>query len=223
MLFRSQRARITGPSTGGTFSPLVSVTASGCEFSNFTIFDDYTVDPVALKVSGSNNLFLGLNIEGMGIAAGSADAAAASLWIAGGSQNTFLRCTIGLDTVARSTTNAEILLTAAATRNVFEDCDIIAYCSNAGHLFVSAAAASTLDRYTKFIRCRFTNVPTGIGSGTTMTQAMNIHASSGGFVELYDCSLLGATDWCAADNGNVFAYGTSVTAGTVGLAAAVTR
>lgn len=217
------RARITGPSTGGTFSPLISITASGCRFENITVFDDYTVDPVAVKVSGSRNYFNNFNMQGMGAATGADDAAGASLWIAGGQENTFDTCTIGLDTVPRSTTNGEILFTSAATRNVFRDCDIVSYSDNAGHLWVKASGSGDLDRYTNFIRCRFHNAPTGIASGTTMTQGMNIHSSAGGYVLLDNCMMIGATDWAAADNGNVFISNAAPTAGTSGIAVAVTR
>lgn len=218
-----QRSRITGPSSGGTFSPVITVSASGCVFANISIFDDYTVDPVAVKVTGQRNYFWNVNFQGMGAATGADDAAGSSLWLAGGSENTFERCVIGLDTVPRSTTNGEILLTAAATRNYFFDCDIVSYSDNAGHLFVKAANAADIDRYVVFNRCRFHNAPTGIASGTTMTQAMNIHASAGGYVYLNSCSLIGATDWCAADNGNVFIDAGAPTAGTSGLSVAVTR
>jgi len=218
-----QRSRFTGPSTGGTFSPLITVSGSGNSMVNFSIFDDYTVDPVALKVTGQRNYFGNVNMQGMGAATGADDASGASLWLAAGAENRFEKCVIGLDTVPRSTTNGEILMTAAAKRNRFDECHIKSYSDNAGHLFVKAANSGDLDRETTFWKCIFENCPTGIASGTTMTQAMNVHASAGGMILLYDCMLVGATDWAAADNGNVIAYGSSVTAGTVGLAAAVTR
>lgn len=218
-----QRSRITGPSTGGTFSPVMTVSGSGCIFANFAIFDDYTVDPVALKVTGSRNYFFNVNLQGMGAATGADDAAGASLWMVGASENTFHKCMIGLDTIPRSTTNGEILMASACTRNMFDDCDIVSYSDNAGHLFVSAATSGALDRWTVFKSCRFHNAPTGIASGTTMTQAMSVHASAGGYIYLFDCSGLGFTDWAAADNGNVIADKVVAAAGTAGLAVAVTR
>lgn len=218
-----QRARITGPSSGGTFSPVFTLSGHGCKMRNFSIFDDYTVDPVALKVTGQRNHFYNVNPQGMGAATGADDVAGASLWLSGAAENFFEKCVIGLDTIPRSTTNGEILMDTAAKRNKFSQCQIKSYSDNAGHLFVKAANSGDLDRETTFDRCIFENCPTGIASGTTMTQAMNVHASAGGMIILYDCALIGATDWCAADNGNVIAYGSSVTANSVGLAAAVTR
>lgn len=218
-----QRSRITGPASGGTFSPVMTVSASGCIFSNFSIFDDYTVDPVALKVTGSRNYFNNVNLQGMGSLTGADDAAAASLWLSGGSENTFNGCVIGLDTIPRSAANGEILMDTAAKRNWFIDCDILSYCDSATHLFVKAPNAGDLDRETIFRNCTFMNCPTGIASGLTMTNAMSIGASAGGMIVLHNCAVVGATDWNAADNGNVFISNAAPTAGTSGLAVAVTR
>ena len=218
-----QRARITGPSSGGTFSPVMTLSGGGCRIANISIFDDYTVDPVALKVTGQRNYFNNVNLQGMGAATGADDAAGASLWIAGGAENTFDNCVIGLDTIPRSAANAEIRFTAAAKRNLFRHCDIVSYCDSATHLFVDANASGALDRWTTFRHCQFHNAPTGIASGLTMTNAMSVHASAGGYIYLFDCSGIGFTDWAAADNGNVFCDKAVAVAGTAGLAVAVTR
>lgn len=219
-----QRARITGPSSGGTFSPVMTVSGSGCRFENFAIFDDYTVDPVALKVTGQRNTFVNVNLQGMGAATGADDAAGASLWLAGGAENSFYGCVIGLDTIPRSTTNGEILMDTAAKRNFFEGCYILSYSDNAGHLFVKAANSGDLDRETVFTNCVFLNAPTGIASGTTMTQAMDVHASAGGMIIVNNCLMYGATDWNAGDRSNVIANqlynGTNMTTqGGIGIAA----
>lgn len=215
------RARITGPSSGGTFSPVINVTGSGCRFENFSIFDDYTVDPVALQVTGSRNYFGNVHFGGMGAATGADDAAAASLKINGGSENTFVNCYIGLDTVPRSTTNAEIELVGAATRNIFKDCFVAAFADNAGHLFVKIDGSGDIDRFVYFKNCFFYNAVES--TATAMTQAMDVHNSCGGMVILDGCTAVGCTDIAAADNGNVFISNAVATAGTSGLAVAVTR
>lgn len=216
-----QRARITGPAAGGTFSPMINVTGSGCIFDNFSLFDDYTVDPVCLQVTGQRNYFGNVQIGGMGAATGGDDAAAASLKLDGGDENTFENCYIGLDTVARSTTNAEIELVGGATRNIFRRCFISAFCDNAGHLWVKIDGSGDIDRFVLFDQCQFYNAVES--TSTTMTQGMDVHNTCGGMVILKDCSMIGATDWAAADNGNVFADMASPTAGTSGIQVAVTR
>ena len=42
-------------------------------------------------------------------------------------------------------------------------------------------------------------------------------------VIIQDCAMIGATDWCEADNGNVYINGTAATAGSDGIMLAVTR
>lgn len=217
----SQRSRITGPSTGGTFSPVITWSADGCIVKNVQIFDDYTVDPVAVLLTGQRNYFENVHFAGMGAATGGDDAAGASLKISGGSENTFKNCHIGLDTVARSTTNAELELVSAATRNIFDGCFFSSFADNAGHLWVKIDGSTDIDRYVWFKDCMFYNAVES--TGTTMTQGMDVHNTCGGMVILQNCAMIGATDWAAADNGNVFISNGAPTAGTSGIAVAVTR
>lgn len=217
----SHRSRITGESSGATFTPLITVSGHGNYFANFQLFHDYTVDPVALIVTGNRNKFENVHIAGMGHADGGDDAAAASLKINGGQENEFVACTIGLDTIARSTTNAEIELVGSATRNVFVECFVSSYADNAGHLWVKIDGSTDIDRYVWFKRTMFYNAVQS--AGTTMTQGFNVHATAGGMVILQDCAMVGATDWAAADNGNVYVTNAAPTAGTSGIAVAVTR
>ena len=215
------RSRITGESSGATFTPLITISGSGCRFENLQFFHDMQVDPVCVNLTGSRNYFNNVMIAGMGHANGGDDAAAASLKISGGSENTFDNCYIGLDTVARSTTNAEIELVSAATRNIFRGCFISSFADNAGHLFVKIDGSGDIDRFVYFKNCFFYNAVES--TATTMTQAMDVHNTCGGMVILDGCTAVGCTDIAAADNGNVFITNAVATAGTSGLAVAVTR
>jgi hypothetical protein len=203
----ASRARISSTSGATAFSPLITVSADGCLFANlhaFHGFNDASAQ-VCLNVTGERNVFQNCHWAGMGHATAGDDAGGSSVALAGGSENTFINNVIGLDTVARSTTNAEIDLSSAATRNRFLNCEIITFADNAGHLFVKADSSGDIDRFCIFRNCIFTNA---IGStATTMTAAINPHASVGGLFLLYDCMLVGATDWTAADSTNVYLYG----------------
>jgi hypothetical protein len=215
-----QRVRIVGPTAG--LANLFKVSGSGCVFANLTIHDSYTVDPVALTVTGSRNYFWNCNIQGMAAATGGDDAAGASVKIDAGQENTFEQCVIGLDTVARSTTNAELELVNAAARNVFKDCTFLSFCDNAGHVFVKIDAAADIDRFVLFDNCMFYNAVDS--TSTTMTNAMVVQTDCGGSVILKNCSMYGATDWNSADVGNVVTN--SLTAGggtTTSMLLAVTR
>jgi hypothetical protein len=126
------------------------------------------------------------------------EAASCHLKISGGGENTFVNCYIGLDTAIRSTTNANVELVSAAVRNIFRDCVFPAYADNAGVLFVKIDGSGDIDRFVMFDRCIFTNADNS--AATTMTAAMDVHASAGGHVIVKDCMLIGATDWEAADS-----------------------
>lgn len=205
----SQRSRIAPLSGATAFSPLMTVSADGCIIANLQFFHGFVDEAgagICLNVTGERNFFEGCHIAGMGHAEMGDNAGSSSLSLTGNGENTFRRCTIGLNTIARSTTNAEIDLKSAAVRNYFEDCDIVTFADNAGHLFVKADSSGDLDRETIFSRCRFLN--SVCSTATAMTGALSVHASAGGLILLDCCTLVGATDWVAgADNANVYLAG----------------
>lgn len=184
------RARVV--QTTADVSPSITVSGNGCIISNVQlgVFVDANVN---VKVTGDRNYFEGVHFAGIGHATAGDDAAARSLWLSGADENRFVNCTIGLDTVERSTTNAELEVSDASTRNVFEDCTFLSIADNAGHLFVKAASAASIDRYLTFKRCMFHNAV--LSTSTTLTTAMSLHAAVGGSVILDGCSVLGVTDW----------------------------
>jgi hypothetical protein len=216
----SQRSRISPPTSATSIvTPQLTVSGHGCVFANISLFEGTSEDSVAsecVRVTGNRNYFYNVAMMNMGDAANghSGDEAnSCHLKISGGEENTFERCYIGLDTAARSTTNANVELVSAATRNVFKDCFFPAYADNAGALFVKVDGASDIDRFVLFERCVFMN------SGTsTMTGAMDVHASAGGTVIVKDCGLIGAADWEAADSSVIQLLGAAPNAVTTGIA-----
>lgn len=192
----SQRCRIA-PSTSFA-GALLDVTGHNNIFANFQLFQGHNAASTCLELSGQRNQFWNVHVAGIGHATAGDDAASESLLIDGGSENLFERCTIGLDTIARSAACAEIRVTTAATRNYFKDCHITSYADNAGALHVDIPDSAGMDRYVYFEDCRFTN---SIDSAATqMTVSMNIHATCGGTVYLIGAKTLryGATDWAAS-------------------------
>lgn len=212
------RARIAATS-GVDFTPMVNVTASGCIFANLHVFHGYgTAEAqIAWVESGERNYHVNCHIAGMGHATAGDQAGSASLSLTGDGERTFVDCTIGLDTIARSAANAEIRFGSAAVRDTFENCLILSYADAATHLFVDADSSGALDRWTQFNRCRFINA---VESGATaMTGAMAAHASAGGLILLDECTIVGATDIeAAAASGKIFINGGAPTTTTTGLA-----
>ena len=190
-----QRARICN--TGVFTTPLFTVSASGCIFSNLLFFfgdvaATTTVSIGALLVTGQRNLFYNCQISGIGH--DDMDVSGAySLSIAGGAENTFDGCYIGLDTIARGTaTNTEIVFSSHATRNLFKNCIIATYAEAAGHTFITAAAGS-LDRFAMFRNCMFWNPINS--AATSITEAFSVTAPTGGTIIVDNCSLIGAGLW----------------------------
>ena len=187
----SPRSRIVA--NAASLSPFFSITGNGCIFANVQIATFQATGLVNVYMTGDRNYFVNCHLAGIGDATAGDDTTSRSLHMVGASENRFYRCTIGLDTAARSDANAEIEFSTACTRNEFEDCKILSYADNAGHFFVIANAAADIDRYVWFKNCVFLNAT--FSAGTTMTDAFSLHAAVGGTVLLTDCTKVGCTGW----------------------------
>lgn len=219
----SQRARISPPTSQTTIvTPQLTVSGNGNIFANISLFEGTSEDSVAsecVRVTGSRNYFYNVAMMNMGDATNghSGDEAnSCHLKISGGEENLFEKCYIGLDTAIRSTTNANVELVSAAARNIFRGCVFPAFADNAGVLFVKVDGASDIDRFVSFENCLFINGDNS--TATTMTAAMDVHASAGGHVIVKDCGLVGATDWEAADSSVIRLLGAAPTDDGTGIA-----
>ena len=219
----AQRARFFA-TAGQDVTPFATFSATGCVIANIYMFHglDSSDSEVCAKVSGGRNYFKNVHFAGIGHATQGDDTGAVSLQLSGAEENVFQDCTIGVDTIARSGANTEIKFDTQAKRNQFKDCTILSYADNAGHYFVNASgAASDVDRFNSFERCKFLNTP-NVGGVQTMTTAFKLHASLSGSILIKDCTLLGATDWDGDDTGRLYIDGAAPTANTSGLAVTTT-
>lgn len=211
----SNRARFappTGTYTAATFGSVINnavtyngtfflVTGQGCYFSNFSLFNGFSTGSATNQVcwidAGGRNFYNCVDFEGAGDTASAQSTSSRSLLLAGNTgENTFVRCTIGTDTVTKTVANASLELSGGSPRNKFIECDFPVNTSSATTLSVITAAAAAIDRWTKFDRCCFLNT---VGStSTTMTAAFSMAASSGGLFLLKDCTAVGVTDWGTA-------------------------
>lgn len=210
----NQRARISG--SGTVFTPMVDVTAQGCIFANFSTFygfDDASAQ-ICWKDEGGQNSYQDVQFLGMGNATAAGQAGSRSLLISGSNgENTFDRCTIGLDTITRSTTNASLEFTGGSPRNEFRDCVFRAMTSSAAALHCTIGAGG-IDRYAMFKHCSFFNAVDS--TGTAMSVAFSVNAAAGGSVLLQDCASVGATVY--ATTGPIYVTGAVPTGNTSGLA-----
>jgi len=197
----AQRARIS-TATGATanIANLVNVTAQGCIFANFSLFQGVGEAATAeclWQDAGERNYYGNVAFGGMGSVNGAAHADSYSLKLYGGSENLFDGCYFGTDTRDRDAANANVLIrknasNVAATRNVFRNCLFSMRATDTDPLFVNANEVGGMDRFTLFQNCAFIN------SGTsTLTVAMTINAAQGGTIVLDKCTLVGASNWSA--------------------------
>ena len=126
-----------------------------------------------------------------------------------------------MDTIARSTTTAEVPLLSPCTRVWFDDCFFSCIADNSGHLFVKIDAAQDLDRLAMFKNCVFYNAIES--AGTQMLQAFNVHDEASGVGILQGCTFVGCDNIAIADNGNIYTADPVPTTTTSCIAVAVAR
>ena len=214
----AQRARIFQLSTLTNASPLLTVSATGCIFKNFYIFQgvDDAGSLINVSVTGGRNYFENVHFAGGGHATQAINGGA-SLKLDGGEENLFERCTIGVDTIAAATGMAGLILDGAAPRNIFRECMFTMYAGHIGAKFVEVADSAGFDRYVIFDNCLFINDATGF----TMTEAFTVPGGMGSATHriiLKDCVILGVGD--VEDNNRGIVYmnmGTITAGGNAGL------
>ena len=227
----NERARFAPPtgtytaSTFGNSGNFFNVTATGCYFANFSLFNGFSTGStgqICWIENGGHNYYNGVHFGGMGDSTSAGSATSASLKMTASSENTFVNCTFGLDTVQRTTGNASILFSGTGSaRNKFIDCDFPMWVSTATTMLAVSAPTGTLDRWTKFQRCAFLNNVDS--TSTTLTAPIQIGAAGGGpngFVIFDNCVIAGATyvAYDATTAGVLYVAGGISVAATTGLA-----
>ena len=189
----------TSPRAGLDFSsavvsPCFTVSENGCIFKNLTFATSADINSMVV-VSGSRNYFENCHIQGSTNDTAGNDAAWRALTVDGGDENLFVGCTIGVDTFARSTTNASLELTGVCERNAFKDCFFPTYGDNAGPLFVKVANNDAAQRWLLFQDCIFTNPV--VGGSTAMTIGVSLFSNLlNGVVILRNSYFYGVTNMC---------------------------
>ena len=197
----AQRARIAPPSgtyTAATFNSdaFINVTANGCYFANISVFCGFSTgsaDMIAWTDSGSRNCYSNVNIYGMADAASAGGANARTLKLDGGGEHTFINCTLGGDTVARSAANATVEFAGGTARNTFVDCIFPFQASASTPLGVTVGAASGMDRWALFKGCSFIN--NVASTSTTLSAFATLAASAGGMLMIQNTAMVGITEF----------------------------
>lgn len=208
-----QRARISHASTAPTtvFSPMVSVTANGCTFANFSIFEGFNPGSstacITWQDSGNRNAYLNVNIQGMagtGTYPTGDNASSTNLRLLGGGERLFSHCAIGVDTIPRTAANASVWASGAAARDTFEDCIFPMYANASGGsnpCFIAGSGSNALNRWMLFNRCGFLNAMNI--SPVQAVAAAIISATPNGTFVLSRCYATGVTQWGAIDQASI--------------------
>lgn len=219
----AQRARIFQTSTLTGASPLLTISASGCIFKNFYIFQgvDDATSLINVSVTGQRNYFHNVHFAGGGHATQAINGGA-SLKIDGGAENTFVNCTMGVDTAEATSGYSTILFDGSATRNMFYNCRVIAYpaAAQTGVALVELADTTAVDRYNIFEDCLFFSNSTN--KAVTLASAFVIpasHTTTATIFLLGNTRGLGFTDWDANDRAILYlGMGTATGGGNSGIA-----
>lgn len=191
-----QRCRVVN-SSANDLAVLFTLSGKGCIIRNMQFFDgkDSAADGACVLVSGDRNELTNVFVAGMGDATASGPfsrAGSYSLTVSG-SENYLQNCTIGLDTIARTAANSELIV--SGVRNTFENCMFLSNSTTAGKFLVKIDNSGGDLRWTMFKRCTFFNYTTNWATGITNAFDMPA-AGSTHYVLLHDCILAGVgTGW----------------------------
>lgn len=205
----AQRSRIFQTSTLTGASPLLTISASGCIFKDFYIFQgvDDATSLINVAVTGGRNYFENVHFAGGGHASQAIDGGA-SLKLDGAEENTFVNCTVGVDTIDAATGMMGMLFDGEAHRNLFEKCTFRMRAGNSGAGFVEVVDATGIDRDNTFDNCMFINNSTE----NDMASAFVIPAmGEPRVILLKDCMFHNVTKLDASDRGVLFGNMNAVT------------
>jgi hypothetical protein len=208
--------------TAGAFSPLVSVTATGCIFQNFSVISGIAqaATQVAWAEAGGSNSYFNVNLNQVGNATAAAQAGNRALTLAS-VNNYFESCVIGGDSVIRATgTNISMELLGGGGSSYFKNCTFPAYTSVAANTFV-ASTATTLSGYFVFDGCLFINDVNNT-SGTTMTVAMTAATTTKSVLLLTSSTTVVGCTTAVAAGGAVWGAGGTAVAATSNTAIILT-
>ena len=207
-----QRARIVNDAAND-LSVLFTLSGSGCLVANIQFFDgkDSAADGACVLVSGARNHLVNCFVAGMGDATASGPATRADSYSlkVSGSENCFSGGTIGLDTIARSAANHELIVTGV--RNRFVGCEIRSQSTTAGKFLVQIDSTADM-RDVQFEDVLFFNYTSNWATG--ITDAFDMDVSSTVYVILRgNCQFVGVGMGVADSVTRIYGAGAAPSAG----------
>jgi len=191
----NSRARIGVLSGTTAYANFVQVTASGCLFKNFSMFNDNAIAAqITWADSGGRNRYEGVWFGGMGDQTSADSSTSRVLKLSGTGEHTFKDCIIGLDTIQRGAANASVEFVGGSKRNRFIDCEFNMTCDATTPLFILSSGVNPLETFQLFRRCIFHN-PYPQSSASLLAAVATLPANGNGRLIMDYCSRYGVTDW----------------------------
>lgn len=194
----NNRARIGVTSGATAFANFMKVTASGCIFKNFSIFNDNAIAAQKTWIEqGGRNYYEDILFGGMGDTTSVASTTSRIMELGGSGasgENVFNRCTFGIDTQSRSVANSTIEFVGSSKRNLFRDCLFNMRAGATTALHIKSSGTNPLETFQMFKDCIFHNTYPH-SSASLMAAVATLAASGNGRLIMNGCTRFGATDW----------------------------
>ena len=216
------RARISTLSGTTAFANFIKVTATGCQFANFSIFNDNAIAAqITWTEQGGRNAYSGVMFGGMGDGT-SSHSTTSRVMVLGGSgasgENTFTNCTFGLDTdltPGRDVANATIEFTGGSKRNVFTNSRFVTLAKATTVLHIKSSGTNPLETFQEFRGCQLQNTYPASGA-SLMAAAATLAASGNGNLHFINSPLFGITTYGTDATSNAQIYCVNPVAANVG-------
>jgi hypothetical protein len=201
----SHRCRVTPASGTEDLAQLITVSGYNNSFYNIQFFNGGS-DAAALNavaVTGNRNYFQNCHFYGAASATPSAAVGAKDVSIVGGSENRFVQCMFGSDTIDRvgNLASTHIQFDTAAIRNHFEDCDFLVRLSAGNTAFgaIKIEDATGINRDNFFRNCMFCAIDLSqTGSNGQAATVVIGTAPTDGRILMFNCATYGYTNWATA-------------------------
>ena len=210
------RARIgsSGNSTSG--NGLLDVTADGCLFANFRLFQNSaTASCHALEVSGDRNYFENVNIMGQVNTTASTGAESSSLFLNGAEEFRFVNCIIGQVTGAVRTNGGVLMLDGSCGKGDFKDCKFHSYSETAAVDIINYVDTAAVDRSINFDDCEFYNF--SVNHAVTVSEVADVPSGAQTHDLIFkNPTLVGIAELDSSASAHTWVTGPVAAAGTAG-------
>lgn len=212
----SQRARI---SHSADFSPMITVSASGCWFDNlcFLYGRGGADNHILMTVSGDRNLFSRISFHNNMHQTEADDADTICVNFSGALEDAFYNCTFGAETIERGAANTILEFDADSGRLLFKDCVFKSMADATTPLAVRVNDGGLIGENI-FDGCLFLNYIENWDSGGLLAAVFDDNQTKTHDIILKDCWFnRGYTDWEAtAASGNIWMNPATATASALG-------